>query len=87
MAVINANPILRDRTGMLKIWYFRGVADAGLSFGNGDTLKLNMKKVFEVRSNKPTSVTGWSYNETTGVLTLTTTGALTGVFLTVVGRA
>jgi hypothetical protein len=87
MAAINAKPTLRDRTGVNKIWYFRGVADAGLSIGNGDTLKLNMKKVFEVRTNKPTSVTGWSYSESTGTLTFTTTGAITGVFLTVVGRA
>lgn len=87
MALINATPTLRDKTAIAKIFYFRGVSNAGLSINNGDTLKVNMKKVFEVRTNQPAAVTAWSYNESTKILTFTTTGNLTGVFVTVVGRA
>jgi hypothetical protein len=88
MAAINAKVTSRDKTATSKILRFRGTADAGLTIATGDTLTLNMKKVFEVITNKPALMTGWSYNEATKVLTFTVTGGpATAVFVTVVGRA
>ncbi len=86
MAAINATPTIRDKTAKSAIFYYRGVAGAGLSISNADTLQTGMKRVLEVRTNKPAAITGWS--SVAGLITFTVTGgAQTGVLVTVVGQA